>query len=624
MVLSKSNPSQIKPKARDQQITYYWSQPTGGTPTDYILTVGATPYTIPYPETSYTVTGLTNGTEYTANIVASNGGGTSAPAYYRTVQPGFKPDPPTNIIVIKLTTSSALVSWTAPIYTGQATIKWYLVKAVSNNILDPVIRLSVYGYSRKWLVTNLNPASTYTFTVYAVNNPGYSVGASSSYIVQSGLLVWLDATPYSGSGAWSNLTGNSAFDATIEYGAIAKNTAGNGIVLNGVSSWQFSDIGSRTNWTLSVWFKQTGTVAPGNAEPAIVTQNVSANGANMYIWSRQGYNGNFAGGFRNLNGILDGNQNAFLLYVWQHMVVTWDSTNLKTYINGTLINTTGLSGQTSSSSGEKYRIGHRWDQDDSSSIYFVTGEIGEVLIYNRALTAGEVAYNYAVTSAIYPFYPSDFSNLLIWLDMADSNAFTTSGGDIISMTDKSGNGNTMNQLPPNPAYPPVASVFPVPGTPINGLTTAYFSAPAGIKMTGTELNGVTDFFWVGRQYDEGINYSFFLGDDVNYDWHGTSSTYIWGLYAQPGIQNASATIFTNGSSTTDLFVNISIVSNATVFMISAKGITGNTRFQGLCYDRINSGGWIGDFGELICYNSALTNDQFTVVQNYLRNKWNII
>ena len=628
-ILSKSHPSQIKPKARDQQITYYWSPPAsdGGSPIIYyILSIANyTSFIIYAPSTSYTVTGLTNGQEYTGSVASYNAIGESPYATFRTVQPGFKPDPPTNVLVTPTTSSTALISWTAPTNTGQASIKWNVVKAVSDNISDPVIRLSTYDYSTEWLVKDLNSASTYTFTVYAVNDPGYSVGASAQNIVQSGLLLWLDATSYSGSNAWSNLTGNSAFDATIEYGTIAKNTAGNGIVLDGYSSWEFPDIGSQTNWTLSVWFKQTGT--PGNAYPAIVTQCYN-NAANMYIWTRPEYNEKFVGGFFDGgNNYNDGIQYTFPLNVWKNMAVTWDGTNynLKTYINGTLIDTTTYPEKISVSSGQKYRIGHRWDQLNDPS-YFVTGEIGEVLIYNRALSAEEVTHNYNITSPTYPpFNPSDLPNLLIWLDMADSSAFTTSGGFVNSIIDKSGNGNTMNQIPPNSIDPPpgFTSVFPVPGTTINGLTTAYFSAYAGIKLTDSaELTGVTDFFWVGRQDTQGGNLSFFLGHDVNYDWHGAQSNYISNS-AQPGVYNATATIFANGSPTTDTFINISIVATSTTFMISVRGITGNTRFQGLCYDRDIWAGWIGDFGELICYNSALTNDQFATVQNYLRNKWNI-
>jgi len=170
--------------------------------------------------------------------------------------------------------------------------------------------------------------------------------------------------------------------------------------------------------------------------------------------------------------------------------------------------------------------------------------------------------------------------------------------------------------------PAFTSVFPVPGTAINGLTTAYFSAPAGIKLN-VRLDGVTNFFWVGRQAAQGINEIFLLGDNVNYNWHGNGLLGYIGGFAGQGLQDASATVFANGTSTTNSFKNISVLSSSTVFIMSVHGITGNTRFQGLCYDRTYHAGWLGDFGELICYNSALTNNQITAVETYLRNKWNI-
>jgi hypothetical protein len=243
-ILSKSNPSQIKPKARNGQITYYWSPPAsdGGSPiTYYVLSIANyTSFTINAPTTSYTVTGRTNGQDYTGSVAAYNENGEGPSATFRTVQPGFKPDPPTGVSVTLPTSSTALVSWTAPVYTGEATIKWYVVKAVSNNIADPVIKLSAYSYSSQRLVKDLNPASTYTFTVYAVNDPGYSVGGvpmgsysfngtsylslttnsnlplgNNSYTIEA----WIKPTSYGGFGitGWGGYSGTNTTNAFRLY-----------------------------------------------------------------------------------------------------------------------------------------------------------------------------------------------------------------------------------------------------------------------------------------------------------------------------------------------------------------------------------------------------------------------
>ena len=244
------------------------------------------------------------------------------------------------------------------------------------------------------------------------------------------------------------------------------------------------------------------------------------------------------------------------------------------------------------------------------------------------------------------------ANLLIWLDMASSSYYTTSnisGTNYVNqMFDKSGNSYTMDTIPPNSTYGG-QSVFPVQGSTINSCTTAYFSGPAGIKLsnTSTLLNGVKNFFWVGRQGEQDINDPtiFFLGDNeasdplIYYDWHGGYNQGGFGPQnagfiidknlAQPGITSSIATLYVQGSnpiidptiSTISTFRDFRCLSTGTIFLLSLEGITGNTRFRGLCYDRAFHEGWVGDFGELICYNSALASDQKATVIEYLLNKW---
>jgi hypothetical protein len=44
----------------------------------------------------------------------------------------------------------------------------------------------------------------------------------------------------------------------------------------------------------------------------------------------------------------------------------------------------------------------------------------------------------------------------------------------------------------------------------------------------------------------------------------------------------------------------------------------------LCYDRNANAGRIGDFGELICYNSNLTPKEITNINTYLWKKWGFV
>ena len=80
--------------------------------------------------------------------------------------------------------------------------------------------------------------------------------------------------------------------------------------------------------------------------------------------------------------------------VWTHVVGVNDGITLKLYINGTLVNTgTGLS---TYNTGGPVRIGGDAEVNESSPRFTFPGSIDDVRIYNRALSAGEVAQLYNI------------------------------------------------------------------------------------------------------------------------------------------------------------------------------------------------------------------------------------
>ena len=200
-------------------------------------------------------------------------------------------------------------------------------------------------------------------------------------------LVLLQASSYSGSGAWLDQSTFSR-NATLENGTIAKNGAGNGIVLNGSTNWIFADVAAGNAWTLSAWYKNTGTGI--GTYPCIVTQ--------IYIGSFI----NIVLGFGAVQGFsfhvppwYNGTAITVTNSSWTYYTGTWNGTSLSTYINGVLQGTT-TPGGTASTAGSQYRIGRRWDNPD-----YMVGEIGEVRIYNAGITAAQVLIDYNYTKATY-------------------------------------------------------------------------------------------------------------------------------------------------------------------------------------------------------------------------------
>jgi len=208
-------------------------------------------------------------------------------------------------------------------------------------------------------------------------------------------LVSFLASTYSGSGIWNDDSGNG-YNASIETGTAAKNLDGNGIVLDGSTNWIFSNFGSQRYWSIVTWFKRTDI---SDSAACIVTEKYTGGNINMVIFSalNEIANTEFAGGFyvgtwRNGTGI------TFPLNEWHQLTVTWDGTNIKTYLDGSINSTVSQAGNISSSTSlNSYSIGRRFDGGSD----YVTGEIGALQIYGYPLTSTQITNYYIATSSTY-------------------------------------------------------------------------------------------------------------------------------------------------------------------------------------------------------------------------------
>jgi hypothetical protein len=387
----------LRAKASDQTLQFWWTTPVsdgGSAITGYTLLCDEPSYSQDLSANvyNYTVTGLTNGTKYSFYLVATNTIGSSAAAYFRTVEPGFRASAPQNgVATADGSNPGAIVTWEAPTNDGGADIGWYVIKSASSNPADPLVKICAEPWKTEAYVGGLTPGSTYTFKVYAVNDPGYGTPAvTNSVVINDTLLVSLTANTWSGTGPWLDASPNN-YDATLETGIAVINEAGNGIILDGSTNWTFPNIGSQANWTISVWFKRTGDSV---GQACIVTEIYGGGTLNISIVAvgQQG----FAGGFYT-DSFQTGTDIGFPLNEWHNMVTTWDGTNIITYYDSVVNSTINKAGQISSSSSlNAYRIGRRWDDAE-----YVTGEIGEVLIYSAPLSAAQVEAHYAATSPTY-------------------------------------------------------------------------------------------------------------------------------------------------------------------------------------------------------------------------------
>ena len=81
----------------------------------------------------------------------------------------------------------------------------------------------------------------------------------------------------------------------------------------------------------------------------------------------------------------------FTAGTWVHLVITFNGTTIRPYLNG-VAKTTKVQGIIPELTGYDFTVGFV-----SADLGYHLGSIDEVLIYNRALSAGEILHNYQAT-----------------------------------------------------------------------------------------------------------------------------------------------------------------------------------------------------------------------------------
>ena len=374
----------IRPRCGDTQLTFYWYTPSsdGGSPiTNYYLSSisgndSNSPYTLDSNVFQTTISGLSNGVNYTYVVAASNTNGLGPLAEYRTVEPGFTPSIPSTISTVSVNANSASISWTAPLSNGGADIKWYFVQAKPTDSNFSTIRKSANAYDRTRNL-ELDTNTTYSFSVAAVNDPGYSLYRSTPVVytpTTNGLLLYLDSTTYSGGSNWPDSSSNGR-NATL-VGATGQTINGYAF-FDGSSYFTASNGAFLSTFTLSLWYQPF---------------SVRENGAGLLVTSSSPGNFQFYsdtnGSYQLYGQLTDGNiitSSSFpLSNTWNNITITNNGTNLVTYLNNSNIGTV-TPGYPLSNGGNPstFLLGGGAGNP-------INGLIAQALIYDRALTSNEI------------------------------------------------------------------------------------------------------------------------------------------------------------------------------------------------------------------------------------------
>lgn len=218
----------------------------------------------------------------------------------------------------------------------------------------------------------------------------------SPRIVQDGLVLYLDAAntksyPTTGT-TWTDLS-RSGNNGTLTNGPTFNSGNGGSIVFDGVND--FTSVFSNTNipignqtYTISVWFNSTtfsspsrgGFVGWGNygTQHQVTAFRLDGNGFLHYWWSND-----------QSSGALNMSVNR-----WYNAVALFNGTVRQIWLNGTL-----LVSSNASSHNVPYSTNLTIGRTLNVSNEYFSGRIGNVLIYNKGLTATEVLQNYNATKS---------------------------------------------------------------------------------------------------------------------------------------------------------------------------------------------------------------------------------
>jgi hypothetical protein len=398
------------PRVESNALQFWWRSPIAFSTsiTSYTITDDTNTTYTSSTQFSARVENLTLGNSYSFKIFANSPNGSTISTFFKTVSTCVKPQPPTSLSYSSVGNDGFVFSWSNPTDNGNGTLLGTCLSFIHNG--SNISKLSAIGYDTTSAFTYLPTGSTFTVGFQSVNDSAYSSPAylssivtGSNSIISSNLIINFTAQDYSGSGTWSN-TGSlgSNYNATIETGSPSKNIAGNAVVLDGSTNFTFSNINLGNTWTASVWVKPTS--LPFESAAGWVTQLGSGGPINLMIYGNfLAVGGNasgtqISGGFYNSgSGFVNPTAVNVSSNTWYNLTYTWDSSNLILYVSGSS-NAAVTSSDVATSSGLAYRIGRGYD---AGATNFITGEVGQILIYNRALTSAEVLSNYQVTSNLY-------------------------------------------------------------------------------------------------------------------------------------------------------------------------------------------------------------------------------
>ncbi len=380
------------------------------------------------------LSGLLPNTTYFFQIEATNSVSTSSSSILSfttdTQAPGIY-----SVTVSPITSNSASINysvWDKDLATTTV-VKYGLT---SGSLTNQVTGFSVSGnttLSGSASLTGLTPATTYYYQVEASNSAGTTTSTVASFITFSvpGLVA-----EYTFNNTYNNVNGSTPFASipgTTSF-VLARNGSTVGALQvvgnanNGTFCNAFAPTGASPR-TISLWYK-----TPNHTSHSIFSYGNAAQyrtfgayfGASGNI-ILQGYAYDHT--FNNTNNAIN---------TWRHLVMTFDGTNTKLYMDGTFIQSISTP-LLNTGTGSNFRIGNSGltMQFDDLKIYNYVLEQADItsLYNNNTLSSSDFSQN-NLEVALYPNPVRDILNIETVLDIQSVEIYNIQGQKVLYSNQK--------------------------------------------------------------------------------------------------------------------------------------------------------------------------------------------
>jgi len=256
----------------------------GATITSYTVTSSPDGITATGATSPISVTGLSSGRAYTFTVYATNSVGNSTPSAASnstvTSTPAV-PQKPTGVSATPTGTTTATVSFTAPSNSGGSTITQYIATSSPGGITGTLNQAG----SGTITVSGLTAATSYTFTVKAVNSAGQSDPSDPSISIRTNSIATVPGAPtITGAVATGQTTADVSFSAPASNGnspitsyTILSNPDSITATLSQAGGGTFNVTGLTAGRTYTFTVKATNAV--GDSSPSSASSSITTTSA---------------------------------------------------------------------------------------------------------------------------------------------------------------------------------------------------------------------------------------------------------------------------------------------------------------------------------------------------------